>query len=346
MVVIVSYISSTSDVGWIKTLPYDMVAFVEDEALIESLKNLREGMLDKTTFIINNQITTYTQYVLEASEIYTNDVLVWVDSMVGNKIGPWIENISSDTIMRTEECDIAVGTLEAWKQGVETIDDMIPNPFLEIDTVSMIDDGNIFTNRDTRSLCEIMEVYNCSKGNSNGDALHTYTPIYHNILKHMRNKPIKLIEFGKNISASLQGWKDYFPNGIIYGYEMNNRLPLLNKHMIYSSYFEDEKWTSADSEERELLPQYDIIIENGYHTFYDSCHLFEIIHDQNFLKTDGFYMIEDIHRRNYDLFKSKIQQWMEQWPGYYSYSMYNLLPHEKRYFVDDNIVLIIKRLNH
>src|SRR5450756_3013790 len=57
--------------------------------------------------------------------------------------------------------------------------------------------------------------------------LHFYTPVYHALFTHMRDKPVRLLEIGiggysltKAGGASLAMWADYFPKGHILGIDI------------------------------------------------------------------------------------------------------------------------------
>src|SRR5882762_3410482 len=56
---------------------------------------------------------------------------------------------------------------------------------------------------------------------------HFYTPVYHSLFAHLRDKPIRLLEIGvggynfpKVGGASLSMWADYFPQGHILGIDI------------------------------------------------------------------------------------------------------------------------------
>src|ERR1700754_3628667 len=56
---------------------------------------------------------------------------------------------------------------------------------------------------------------------------HFYTPVYHQLFAHLRDKPVRLLEIGiggyqfaKLGGASLAMWADYFPSGRILGIDV------------------------------------------------------------------------------------------------------------------------------
>lgn len=143
-------------------------------------------------------------------------------------------------------------------------------------------------------------------------AQHGYTPMYHAILKHMRNQPVDLLEVGIGTiipdapstmrwcglgdykpGGSLRAWRDYFPNGRIVGVDVQP-----------DTQFTEERIDTflADSSSAEQLNKvlgsrtFHVIVDDGLH------------HDETQIKTmqnlwprvrpGGYYIIEDIEHEN------------------------------------------------
>lgn len=89
--------------------------------------------------------------------------------------------------------------------------------------------------------------------------------------------------------------------------------------------------------EESLEENFDIIIEDGLHTFEANVCFFEnSIHK---LKQNGYFIIEDIRVIDDELFKEKIKEWELKFSNY----LFTFLKIESNN-VYDNTLIIIKRL--
>lgn len=145
---------------------------------------------------------------------------------------------------------------------------------------------------------------------------HTYVDYYHLIFHSHRkcikkvfecglgtNNPNLLSSMGLNgkPGASLRVWRDYFPNAVIYGADIDRDI-LFSEERILTFYIDQlnpaaikDFWSKVN------LNDFDIIIDDGLHTFEAGSTLF--FHSINMLSVDGIYIIEDVAVD--DLFKYK-----------------------------------------
>ncbi len=176
----------------------------------------------------------------------------------------------------------------------------------------------------TTLLCEYMSNEGSDKGMFSGQGRHNYTPIYHKLFKRIRKRDIVLFELGLGTSnedfdsnmgpngkpgASLRAWKKYFPNSKIYGADIDKTI--LFKDDRIRTFFCDqtnpllirEMWESN----LELTKEFDIIIEDGLHSF----HANKVFLENSFhkLKSNGIYVIEDVSR-------SEISNWIKFLPEF------------------------------
>ena len=201
-------------------------------------------------------------------------------------------------------------------------------------------------------LCEIMGRYGSDKGHHLITCSpHNYTPVYYSIFKNMRNEPLRIFELGlgsNNINvpsnmgsyghpgASLYGWREFFPNAKIFGADIDGDI-LFESDRIKTYYCDQTNkhiikymWN-----EKELEENFDIIIEDGLHTFEANICFFEnSIHK---LKPNGFYVIEDISCEILDIFKNKIGEWKRKYPKLEFYLMKIPCFHNK---YDNNLLLV------
>ena len=126
---------------------------------------------------------------------------------------------------------------------------------------------------------------------------HYYTTHYYRNFQHLREQPIKLLEIGiggyedaKVGAESLKMWKEFFPNGQIYGLDIEDKRHFEEERIkIFHCSQTDTK--SLDTINKEFGP-FDIIIDDGSHVNEHIITTFE--HMFPLLKEDGIYSVEDI----------------------------------------------------
>ena len=212
----------------------------------------------------------------------------------------------------------------------------------------------IFDEKNPTPLCEIMGRNKSDKGSINiNNSWHNYTTFYYSIFKDLSNMNIRIFELGlgtNNINlpsnmgpngrpgASLYGWAEFFPNSYVFGADIDNDI-LFNTNRIKTFYCDQ---TNKESIEKlwninELEENFDIIIEDGLHTFNANICFFEnSIHK---LKSKGYYIIEDISNKDYNLYSNKIKEWQIQ----YIDCIFTLIQIPSISNNIDNTLLVVKR---
>lgn len=154
-------------------------------------------------------------------------------------------------------------------------------------------------------LCKFMLRFGSDKSH-----FHNYTAIYSVLLRRFRNSSLKIVELGlgsNNLEvpsnmglsgtpgASLRGWREYFPNALIYGADIDRSI-LFEEPRIKTFYCNQldpaaisELWSNPDMKDGA-----DIIIEDGLHTFEGNTSFLEGSLD--YLRPEGIYIVEDIDR--------------------------------------------------
>ncbi|MDA9150268.1 hypothetical protein N9N75_01130 [Candidatus Pelagibacter sp.] len=174
------------------------------------------------------------------------------------------------------------------------------------------------------SLKKLFDKYGSDKGNLNYK--HNYSKFYSKLFDKIKFKKINLLEvglgsvdpqinfhmkfMGSNYRplASLFAWREYFTNGDIYGADIDKKI-LTSYHRINTFYVDMLNKNSIENMWSEINNKMDIIIDDGFHSFEANINLFKNSYD--FLKKNGFYIIEDVHRKPnnirkfYQFFKSK-----------------------------------------
>lgn len=203
-------------------------------------------------------------------------------------------------------------------------------------------------------LCKIMSHFGSDKGHpEQSKQNHDYTIFYDSIFKDFKNKEIRLFELGLGTNntnilsnmgvngkpcASLYGWRTYFPNSWVFGADIDKDI-LIQFPKIKTFYCDqtDPKCIANMWNEPLLQENFDIIIEDGLHTFEANVCFFEnSIHKLN---NGGYYIIEDINDINIQLFNDKIQN---EWTLNYPYLSFNWELNKFKNRQDNNLLVINK----
>lgn len=204
-------------------------------------------------------------------------------------------------------------------------------------------------------LCIIMGKYGSDKGQIDiKSSRHNYTVIYHNLFHSRKDEPLRVFELGlgtNNINipsnmglhgkpgASLYGWAEFFKNSLIFGADIDKDI-LFQTDRIKTFYCDQTNpeiiknlWNNP-----ELFEDFDIIIEDGLHTFEANvCFLENSIHK---LKKNGYFIIEDIKKFDLMAFSNKIEEWKEIYKNF-DFKLFKL-PSLVNDF--DNNILVINKI--
>jgi SAM-dependent methyltransferase len=205
-------------------------------------------------------------------------------------------------------------------------------------------------------LCEIMGRNKSDKGHVNiNNSWHNYTTFYYSIFRELRDKKLRIFELGlgtNNVNipshmgkdgrpgASLYGWQEFFPNSYIFGADIDTDI-LFNTDKIKTYYCDQTNpeiisnlWNHPDLQEK-----FDIIIEDGLHTFNANVCFFEnSIHKLN---PNGYFIIEDICEHEVHLFINKIKMWKL----HYKDCLFTLLKLPSLCNKIDNNLLVVVKLD-
>jgi len=125
---------------------------------------------------------------------------------------------------------------------------------------------------------------------------HYYTPIYDKWFRHLRYKPIRLLEIGVGGNTrplyggdSLRMWKRYFAKGRITGIDLYDKSALREDRI--SIYQGDQNDPTFLREVNRLEGPFDIIIDDGSHVQTHIITSFETLFP--LLRSGGTYVIED-----------------------------------------------------
>lgn len=210
----------------------------------------------------------------------------------------------------------------------------------------------LFNENQSTPLCEIMGRNKSDKGDINIiNSWHNYTTFYYSIFKDISDKNLRVFELGlgtNNLNipsnmgvngrpgASLYGWQEFFPNSYIFGADIDRDI-LFNTDKIKTFYCDQTNPEIVKKmwDEPLLQDNFDIIVDDGLHEFNANVCFFEnSIHK---LKSNGYFIIEDIHQEN--LFLNKIKEWESR----YTDCCFTLLkiPSERNK-MDNTLLVVLK----
>lgn len=202
-------------------------------------------------------------------------------------------------------------------------------------------------------LGEMMGRNGSDKGNKNNTAYHNYTDLYFALFAPIRNESVRIFELGlgtNNTSipsnmgvngtpgASHRAWKEFFPKGSIFGADIDRNI--LFEEARLKTFYCDQTDPVAISELwkiPELHENFDVIIDDGLHTYHaNKCFFENSIHK---LKVGGVYIIEDILNNNL----ANILELIEKWRTPFLSFRLVALSHARNSI--DNNVLIVQKIN-
>jgi len=172
----------------------------------------------------------------------------------------------------------------------------------------------VYYNKNNKNFLSVLcDKYGSDKGEVKATghpyewASHTYTDFYIRIFQHRRSD-IKLVfecgigtydkdflsSMGTNgqPGASLRVWRDYFPNATIIGADIDRNI-LFEEERIKTFFVDQTDSLTVQDMWRDIeLKNFDLMIDDGLHTFDSGCCMFE--NSISKLSKDGIYIIEDV----------------------------------------------------
>jgi hypothetical protein len=155
-----------------------------------------------------------------------------------------------------------------------------------------------------------------------GNGHHNYTKLYSQIFDPICNDKLNILEIGigsvnpfipSNMTggelgkiykpgASIRGWREYFPNSIIYACDIDKDILNFDEENISGFYFDqtDNNFLNEITTNGLLRDKkFDIIIDDGLHHFPTNYNVMKYLISK--VKKGGYYIIEDIINTEYDI---------------------------------------------
>jgi hypothetical protein len=150
------------------------------------------------------------------------------------------------------------------------------------------------------SLTALADKYKTDKGTS----CHLYTEVYEYFFLPLKYKALKVCEIGVAEGASIKMLRDFFPNAVIYGIDVQDMTSLNSDRM---------KIFIADQADRNQLKSFtdacggdfDIIIDDGGHTMKQQQVSFAYLFP--YLKRGGYYIIEEVQSSIYSVYGTRYE---------------------------------------
>ena len=177
---------------------------------------------------------------------------------------------------------------------------------------------------------------------------HNYTDYYSSLFDHNRQYVKRVFECGIGTNnpklpssmgaeyapgASLKMWRDYFPKAEIYGADLDKEI-LFEEDRIKTFYVNQLNKDDIKNMWSEIgLNNFDLIIDDGLHTFEAGICLFNNSFDK--LRAGGIYIIEDVDPS----YLNKLSQYF--YPKF-NFEIIRLRSRSKKLLQDNNLLVIRK----
>jgi hypothetical protein len=199
-------------------------------------------------------------------------------------------------------------------------------------------------------MCRVMTRH----GSDKGQGWHNYTTVYSALFGKLRSRALRIFELGLGTNnptltstmgvngrpgASLRGWRELFPNALIYGADIDRDI-LFEEGRIKTFYCDQldsaairDLWSQPD-----LQDGMDIIIEDGLHTFEGNVSFLDGSLDR--LRPGGVYVVEDISHEVIEMWRSRLETaYSKRFPNHEFALVMLPTPFEDH----DNNLLIVRR---
>jgi hypothetical protein len=117
---------------------------------------------------------------------------------------------------------------------------------------------------------------------------HNHLAYYENKFKYVKNDAIKLVELGCLGGESIRYWLNYFPNGKIYGIDIN-KIQISDERFGFYQCNQNDRESLLNT--AEAIGDIDIFIDDGSHYYDETKNTFDVFWPK--IKSGGYYVIED-----------------------------------------------------
>jgi len=209
----------------------------------------------------------------------------------------------------------------------------------------------LLQSQEKTTLCDLMTKYYTDKCPND----HNYSYYYYNMFAGREAKVLNVFEMGighsntsftcnmshlnnYQVGSSLKAWREFFPNATIYGADINEDAVTEAKSDRIKT-FKINQLNADDLQQAfHFLPDFDFIVDDGYHDFNANVSMFENS-VKNLKEGTGVYVIEDVRPQDLPRFIVKIKEWENLFPKL----IFRLLnvPLKKKKNLSENYIVVI-----
>lgn len=156
-------------------------------------------------------------------------------------------------------------------------------------------------------LLRLCDAHGTDKGSRRFDAgapSHNYAEVYSQLFHGRRQQVAAVLEVGIAKGASLRVWRDYFPNASIYGADIAAERLFDDERISCVQMDQTNPDEVRDGIRRIGSPRFDLIIDDGLHTFAANLALFRSASES--LAEDGVYVVEDCTIATVEAFRREL----------------------------------------
>lgn len=202
-------------------------------------------------------------------------------------------------------------------------------------------------------LCDLFDLHFSDKGGfGNAPGWHNYSIYYYQVFNSLRYREMNVFELGIGTNfldvestmgesgkpgASLRGWRDFFPNSLIFGADVDSRI-LFSEERIKTFYCDQTDPSSINKMWGILNRDFDIIVEDGLHKF--DANICFLENSSNRIKIGGHYIIEDVLNDDLNSWLQKKEEYRSKLP-HLEFRIISLELSTNTY--DNNIIHIIRK---
>jgi cephalosporin hydroxylase len=143
----------------------------------------------------------------------------------------------------------------------------------------------------------LADIYESVRTRCDKNSVHSYIPIYEQLLAPYRDKPVNVLEIGLFWGGSLRMWHEYFNRGNVHGIDLCDQpLGLADlRPMIAEDKYNIHLMDACDQaliKEHFGDMKFDVVIEDASHSVEQQLSLFRAWRPR--MNPGGLYVIEDI----------------------------------------------------
>ena len=169
----------------------------------------------------------------------------------------------------------------------------------------------------------------------------SYLDIYQRYMGSKRLNINVFVEIGVRDGASLRMWKEYFPNAIIYGIDIDPKCKLLEEERIEIIIGDQNNEIFLKSLQDKFKNNIDILLDDGSHITLHQIKTYQYLYPC--VKNKGLFIIEDL-ANSYEEWGNNELNLRKLWPGMIYNNQNEDLKNYRKDF-DSFINLIIKKLD-